>query len=142
MIEDQENKLLMSESLIGQIPELENDDTARYSNNFVLVALTFTNSNVIAGSLVGISHEDQAGKQIIKIDMRCPLPSTYDSFRKISDSVEIGKTQLCAQCLLTLADKEHQIPGIFIVRNPRMFDFDHKNSMSTLSVDLVKITDS
>ena len=121
----------MSDSLRGMVPELEDERLDEIEDSFVIVALALDTEDipVIAGSLVGISHEMTS----IKLDMRLPIQSSYTFFKSCMTSEAV-----CKICHLSYMNENIDLKGPFLISSPRIVDFDRQNKMCTLGVDLIK----
>lgn len=121
----------MSDSLKGQVPELE-DETQNFDDAFVVSALELNideKSEIFVGNLIGISLEE-----IIKIDLRLNLSSAY----KIIKSQLSGSNLFCEAFQLHLSDDLIRHVGPFKILSRKMIDIDHPNKMCTLALDLVR----
>jgi hypothetical protein len=130
---DNSSRLLMSESLKGMIPELEEEQTRAFSDAFVVTTLelnTPKESNLIVGSLDGISFDNSSE---IKLDIRVEVKEAYEAFKKYTTA------GLSSRLLyLHLGDNEICLEGPFKVNNFKIMSFDHQNRMCTLGVDLIR----
>ena len=76
MIDETANRILMSDSIRGMVPELEEDSVQKFEDSFVITALEIISNEakeVLVGNLVGISIED-----IIKVDFRIKMEDAYN----------------------------------------------------------------
>ena len=136
MIEDNANRLLMSDSIKGMVPELEEERIDDISTSFVVAAMEMmyefdSSHDVIAGKVVGLSLETI---NEVKLDIRIELEKAYQLVKKYSSS---GLS--CRMLYLHLGDDEICFEGDFRIASPKMLDFDHQNKMCTLGIDLIKI---
>ena len=134
MIDDNSNRVLMSDSLKGLVPELEEESFASFNDAFVVMTLeisTFEGSQIVIGSLDGISFESLSE---LKIDIRVNVKEAYDII-KLYTKTGISSRML----LLHLGDDEISLQGPYKISNPKMMSFDHQNRMCTLGLDLIKI---
>jgi len=130
MIEDRSNRLLMSDSIRGMIPELEEEYIASLGDSYVIITLTDLTS-ITSGILVGISIECLAE---IKLDIRVKLNEAFSTIKNYTTS---GLS--CRLLYMHLSDDEICLPGPFKISSPKILDIDHQNKMCTLGVDLIKI---
>ena len=76
MNDELEDRILMSESLQGRLPELD-DQLASSLGSFVLFAMVLlgkSGSHIVAGSVVGMSFEEAS----TKFDIRIPIDQAYE----------------------------------------------------------------
>lgn len=128
------NTLLMSDSLKGMVPELEEPSQEQHSDFSIIYAVlglySQDYSDPLAGRAVGFSHE-KTGE--IKVDVRIKTIEAYEFFKKLKT------TRLsCGMLYLYLGDDEICFDGPYEVSCPRIFDMDLQNKMCTLGVDLIK----
>lgn len=134
MIDESKNRLLMSDSLKGMVPELEDDATqtaAGIANSFVIAVLEMRSAELIAGSLDGISIEDNS----IKVDVKVNIDNAYDLMIMMSN----GARPVCEAIQLHKGDKMHRIPGPYEMTTPKMFGIDPPSKLCVLAVDLIRI---
>ena len=134
MIDDNSNRVLMSDSLRGLVPELEDDDIKAFSESFVVTTIeisTINDSRIIIGSLDGLSFESIGD---LKIDIRVKVKDAYDII-KLYTQTGISSRLL----LMHLGDDEISLQGPFKISSPKMMSFDHQNKMCILGLDLNKI---
>jgi hypothetical protein len=132
---DDSNRLLMSDSIKGMVPELEDDQIEQLSDSYVMTTFQFLlegTEKILGGSLVGISLENL---EEIKLDVRVNLGDAYDIIKKY---VEETSRLSCGMFYMHLGDSEIPFSGPFEVSRPKIHDFDHQNKMCTLGVDLIK----
>lgn len=133
MIDETKNRILMSDSLKGVLPEFEEEQLKAFSESFVVTTLEVLwndTSELISGSLVGISFESL---EEIKLDIRVSTKEAYDIIKKYTSS---GLTSRVF--FLHLGDDEIVFQGNYQISNPKAHSFDHQNRMCTLGVDLIK----
>jgi hypothetical protein len=135
MIEDSTNRLLMSDSIRGMIPELEEEYVASLSDSCVIITLELQSElsepfTTLSGILVGISMETVS---LIKIDIRTRLNEAYDTIKKYSTS---GLS--CRMFYMHLEDNQISLSGPYKISSSKILDVDHQNKMCTLGVDLIK----
>jgi hypothetical protein len=133
MIDETANRILMSDSIRGMVPELEEDSVQKFEDSFVITALEIISNEakeVLVGNLVGISIED-----IIKVDFRIKMEDAYNIIKRAT----LNQEMLCAAIQLHLADDGFRIQGPFKMSSHKMLDFDHPNKMCTLALDLTKV---
>jgi hypothetical protein len=131
MERDLDSRILMSDELKGQVPELE-DDLQTYEDAYVIGALELRKNDepfAVVGSLVGISIED-----VIKIDLHV---SIKDAHRVVSDKL-LQKGLSCDAIQLIYASFEDRLAGPFQISSSKMMDFDRSLKMCTLGVDLTR----
>jgi hypothetical protein len=134
MIDDTANRLLMSEELRGNVPELEDDQIAALEDAFVIAALELRRGDEVlpvVGSLIGFSHEGS-----VKIDLSVQNSVAYSVVSEIVSGVEYT----CDAYTLIFADAETRVANNFKVTSVRMMDFDRKSKMCTLAIDLDRAT--
>lgn len=134
MIDETKNRVLMSESLKGVLPEFEEDQLQAFSESFVVTTLEVNvgdDSELLSGSLVGISFESLAE---IKLDIRVSTKEAYDIIKKYSSSGLASRV-----FFLHLGNDEIVFQGNYKIVNPKAVSFDHQSRMCTLGVDLIKI---
>ena len=134
MIPKNEDRLLMSESLEGNVPDLEDEKQtfSRYEDAFLIGVLEMTgilpDDSPIVGKLIGIANEE-----VIKIDLKISLNIAYKimkmSFEKIlvvnGFQVHHGKEFM-------------RRLGPFTVKSPRLMDIDHEIRACVIALDLVR----
>jgi len=134
MIDDTVNRILMSDSLRGTVPDLE-DDSSQTSeqllNSFIIVVLEMNDAEILTGSLDGISLEEK----VIKLDVKLKIDSVYDLINDMS----LGVVPTCNAIQLHLGEKANRIIGPFKFTSPKMFAIDHPNKLCVLGIDLIKI---
>lgn len=132
MENDIADRLLMSDSLKGMIPALE--DAVTNANLELVIASIVTGpeaSDVLTGRLTGVSVDPD----VVKLDVRVATDTAFDLLRRsITTGVSI------AEVFLSLSDDDVRITGPFRVTSPKMLDFDTQNKMCTLGLDLIKVT--
>lgn len=136
---DDNNLLLMSDELRGNVPELEGTEVAAFREGFVLVEMDMTTDvvlfgahrpNTLVGNLVGV--ELNIRDNVDKIDLRVPIPDAY----ALLSHVGLGGVVLCTAYRLVLGDDTTRFVGPFDVKTPKMFDFDPVAKMCVLALDL------
>lgn len=134
MIDDTINRILMSDSLRGIVPDLE-DDSSQISehlfNSFIIVILEMNDAEFLTGSLDGISLEEK----VIKLDVKLKIDSVYD----IINDMSLGAVPACNAVQLHFGEKATRIVGPFKFASPKMFAIDHQNKLCVLAIDLIKI---
>lgn len=130
MIEDSANRLLMSDSIKGMIPDLEEEYISKLSDSYVIASLSDTNY-VVSGILVGVSLENHGE---IKIDIRIKLNEAYNAIKNYTTS---GLSFRMFH--MHLGDDEICLPGPYKISSPKILDIDPQNKMCTLGVDLIRI---
>lgn len=126
------NRLLMSDSLKGMIPLLEEEKISSYEDSFVMIGLVFDtegDEKLLAGSLVGISREPE----VVKVDVRTPVQNAF-SFFKRWNTVGVN----CLSYHVSHLDEVLDVSGPFRIVSPRLMDFDIESKMCTLGIDLIK----
>lgn len=134
MINDKDNRLLMSDSLLGMIPDFEDKQIKLLSNTFIIAALEILidqNVDVFTGSLVGISFEKL---EEIKLDIRLELNVAYDIIKKFKSS-----EFLCKMLYLHYVDDEICFEGPFKIFSTKVMDFDRESRLCTVGFDLIKL---
>lgn len=133
MFEQLPDKLLMSDSLQGMIPELE-DQIKDYEDSIIVIGVEYAIENfkdVLAGSLVGISFEPDT----LKIDFRKKTNESYKFFNLCLKNAQIISNAVYLQN----GEDESIIEGPFKIASPKLTDLDHKEKTCTISLDLVRI---
>lgn len=128
MLDENEERLLMSEDLRGQIPEIE-DSINQFEDAFIVVVLEVNNDEPLAGSLNGISVEQQT----IKVDIKTNLREAYLTLNK-----HINKTLVCSSCHLHFSSIESVLKGPFTVSSVKLIDIDRNNKTCILGIDLFR----
>ena len=134
MIDTQANRLLMSDSLKGMVPDLEDDASQIVSqlvNSFVITAIELHGSEPLVGTLDGISYDEKT----IKLDIKLKLEQAYDMFTDLA----VGKTVTCEAIQMHLSERMNRIMGPFKLVSPKMFAIDAQEKMCVLAIDLIKI---
>lgn len=134
MSEDPNNRLLMSDSLRGMVPELEEEQFKAFQDAFVIVALVMndgTAARETTGNLVGLSLESS---DVVKVDVRVSVSEAYGVVKRHLSS---GLT--CEVLQLLLGDEGVRIDGPRRASVAKMYDFDHHNKMCVLALDLVRV---
>lgn len=134
MINDTSNRILMSDSLRGAVPDLEDDSSQtseQFFDSFIIAVLEMNDAEFLTGSLNGISLEEK----VIKLDVKLKIDSVYD----IISDMSLGVAPICNAIQLHLAEKANRIVGPFKFTSPKMFAIDHPNKLCVLGIDLIKI---
>jgi len=134
MLDTQTNRLLMSDSLKGMVPDLEDDASqiaSQLVNSFIITAIELHGFEPLVGSLAGISYDEK----IIKLDVKLKLEQAYDVFTDLA----MGKTITCEAIQMHLSERMNRIVGPFKLELPKMFGIDAQDRMCVLAVDLIKI---
>ena len=133
MVEDESNRLLMSDELRGMVPELE-EQVKAFEDAFVIATLVLSRDQIsynFTGKVDGFSLESSKD---VKIDIRVSISTAFDVMKSVSE----GSLD-CKFCILMLGQTELCLEAPFRVSSPKMMDFDHQNKMCTLGIDLIKI---
>lgn len=136
MIDDVSNRLLMSDSIRGMIPDLEEEKISDLNDSFVIavIEVIYTDSNevdVFAGKVEGISFESQGD---IKLDVGLELKKAYDVIKKHKTT---GLS--CRMLHVCHGDDEFCIEGRYKISSAKLFDFDIDKKICTLGIDLIKL---
>lgn len=136
MINDKDTRLLMSDSLLGMIPDFEDNDNQikLLSNTFIVAALEILvdqNIDVFTGSLTGISFDKL---EEIKLDIRLELNIAYDIIKKFKSS-----KLLCKILHLYYVDNEICFEGPYKIFSTKVMDFDRESKLCTVGFDLIKL---
>jgi len=132
MIDDNDNRLLMSDSLRGMLPDLEDDQLKLLSDAFVIATIELLfeqNVEVVAGSLAGASFDNLE----IKLDIRAGLNDAYDVIKKFKTS---GLS--CRLFYLHRGDDEICFEGPYKISSTKIMDFDRQLKMCTIGFDLIR----
>ena len=129
MIQD-DNRLIMSDSLRGRIQDLDQEATEKPSDSSFVVALEFE-FDLILGNLSGISIENNC--QCLKVDIYTSLNEAYQVIKEVSNS-----KLSCRVFYLRLGSDELCIEGPFEVSSAKMLEIDRQNKLCVLGVDLIK----
>lgn len=134
MINDDSNRLLMSDSIKGTIPVLEDDSERLEADiSFFVGIFEFVcneDIDVLAGKVQGISFEASGD---IKVDIRLETKRAYDTIKK---HATFGLS--CRMFHLCHDDDELCFEGNYRISSTKTFDFDAEKKMCTLGFDLVK----
>jgi len=134
MNENDQERLLMSDSLQGMVPEIE-DQINEYEDSVIIVGISYTDeviSDFIAGAIVGVSFESE----VIKIDFR---KATTDSYKFFKFCVENPNVK-CNILYLQNRENEMLLQGPFKITSPKLTDLNYKEKSCTVSLDLIKIS--
>lgn len=130
MIQDDSDRLIVSDSLEGLLPDLEQESFSAVEESFVVAALDF-DFDLIAGSLSGISVENNLST---KIDIQVSLNEAYNVIKNFST------TRLsCRVLYLRFGNDEFCLEGPFEVVSLKIMEFDRQNKMCVIGVDLIKV---
>ena len=132
MIEDKD-RILMSDSIRGMVPELEEEQMRTFEDAFVIASFELRREesvDILSGKVVGVSCEERA----TKIDVRLHNHEAYGLFKSAMQGALV-----CDNLYLWLGTDETKLSGPFKMTSPKMLDFDHQHKMCTLGVDLIKI---
>jgi hypothetical protein len=131
---DTSDRLLMSDSLLGMVPELEAESASNFSDSFIVATLDFTEAeiaDILVGSISGLSIENNSTE--IKLDIRVNINEAFGVIKKFKTT---GLS--CRMFYMHLDDDEIVMQGPFKISSPKIMSFDHQNKMCTLGVDLIK----
>ena len=132
-LEQNDDRLLMSDSLKGMVPEIE-DQIKDFEDSLIVVAIDYSledTSDIIAGSTVGVSFESDT----IKIDFR---KNTSEAYRFVKFCL-FNPQAVCNAIYFQNGDDEFIMNEKYKMNSPKLTDLDHKEKTCTLSLDLVKI---
>lgn len=127
------DNLLMSDSLQGMVPEIE-EQLLSYEDSIIIAGIDYRTANfkdVIAGSVVGISFEADT----IKVDIRKNVGELY---RFVAFCLRNPEAE-CHGLYLQNGKDEMVLQGPFKITSPKLTDIDHKEKTCTLGLDLIKI---
>ena len=130
---DGQNKLMMSDSLKGLVPDLEEDVLKNFEDTIIIVSLLLSlddSEDILSGVLVGCSNETE----IVKVDFRLDTFQAYGWFAQFGT-----KNYVCNRLSLMYAEEIHEILGPFRLKCPKISDIDRQTKMSTFGIDLVRI---
>lgn len=130
MIDTNDNRLLMSDSLRGMVPELEEEILERVQDGYISIALLQNEQEPLTGICVGISYDVTE----VKIDMRMELRKAYQFMKRLTQEEVITR-----EINVNLSNDLVVIEGPHRVKSPRLTDFDHSTKLCTIGVDLFKI---
>jgi len=130
MIGQNSDRILMSDSLKGMIPELE--EATKYSDHFVVATLMLEVANE-QRTLVGSMHGVSLGEDV-KIDLRSTIEDSFFFVKLFSEGTQIT----CKNIQLTLGDHSFDRSNILRVSSVKMIEIDHQNKMCTLALDLIE----
>lgn len=133
MEENSDNRLLMSDSLRGMVPALEEEQIVKIHDSFLVVALSgnFESQHFyISGLCVGMSIESLDD---VKFDIRLELDKAYDTLKRY-----LRSQITCDRLFITRGDDVTELAYDYVVKNVRLTDFDREEKMCTLGVDLIK----
>lgn len=126
------NRLLMSDSLKGVVPELEDDLLRQMEDALIFASFHLVcgeKSEALTAMLLGCALEDS----VIKVDMRLETPEAYQWFSSF-----VSNQWTCPLLLLNHGDSIIELRGPFNVKCPRLFDVDRKNNTSSIGIDLFR----
>lgn len=127
------DKLLMSDSLQGMVPEIE-EQLLSYEESIIIVGVDYRTKefqDIIAGSVVGIAFETN----VIKVDLRKNVKEIYRFIMFCCQNPEIE----CHGLYMQHGESETVLQGPYKIVSPKLTDIDHKEKTCTLSLDLIKI---
>lgn len=128
------DNLMMSDSIRGQIPDLEDDAVKKLEDSFLVAALEVKFGDSIeplVGSTVGLSFESDMN---ISVDLRVSTPDAFDLLKKHGAfAVE------CTTFYVYLGQEEICHRGPYRFTSLKVLDFDHQNKMCTLGIDMVRV---
>jgi len=134
MIIRDENRLLISDSLLDAVPDLVEDHISKTDSVEILIAgleiIDETAGEALAGKVLGFSIESDDS---IKLDIHTKSRRAYDFIKKYKTT---GLS--CRMLYLYFGDDELHMEGPFKISTPKIFDFDQQMSMCTLAIDLIK----
>ena len=130
MIDTNDNRLLMSDSLRGMVPELEDEVLERVQDGYISIALLQKDLDPLTGICVGISYDATE----VKIDMRVELHKAYQFMKRLMHEEVVSQ-----ELNLSLSNDFVVIHGPHRVKTPRLTDFDHSTKLCTLGIDLFKM---
>ena len=133
-IDNTDGTLIMSDSLVGMVPELEDVEKSprhEFSDLYLILGLHDDDqADPLGGRSVRFSLEEE---NRIKVDMRLGIDEAYEFIKKFKT------TRLsCRLLYLCFGDDEICFDGPFNIACPRIFDADRQNKMCTLGLDLIK----
>lgn len=129
MIQDNVDRIIMSDSLVEMLPDLDQEASFPAGDAFVVAALDL-DFDLIIGSLSGISIESSG----IKIDIQIKLDEGYTVIKNFSIA---GLS--CRVLYLRFGNDEFCMEGPFEVSSPKLMNLDRENKMCVLGVDLIKV---
>lgn len=133
--ENLEDRLLMSDSLVGMVPDIE-EQLKNFEDSIVIVGVEYACGNlkdVIAGSLVGIVFD----KDDLKIDFR---KNTSEVYKFLKFYLENQVSLSCSSVYLQNDQNEIILSGPYKLSSPRLIDLDYKEKTCTLGLDLFRFT--
>ena len=132
MIDEGDDRLLMSDSLRGVVPELDDEEVEKYRDSYIVVSADLSDGDefILSGLCVGIAFEPSE----TKIDIKVPLALGYEVFARLKS----GK-QTCKCLYLNRGQDVLEYPGPYSVVSPRLTDFDRPTVMCNLGLDLIKM---
>ena len=132
MIPVNEDRLLVSDSLAGNIPDLEDEKTAflRHQDAFIICVIETNdispNDHYFAGKMVAISCEE-----IIKIDMKVTLSIGFQILKNCFEK------KLIADAFQIHHGNDHiRKIGPFQIKSPKILEIDHEMKACTIALDL------
>jgi len=133
-LEELDGTLIMSDSLVGMVPELEEVESinqSEFSDLYVILGLhDEERADPLGGRLGGFSLEKE---NTVKVDMRLTIVEAYEFIKKYKT------TRLsCRLLYVCLGDDEICFEGPYSIVSPRIFDTDRQNKTCTLGLDLIK----
>lgn len=124
------DRILMSDTLRGNVPALENDEQVQdvESDNYVFVTAEKI-SNHERTAVIGILRGIELGIEP-QVEMRLSIVHALDIIE--TPGLLFGRFEL------KTLDRVVNIPGPFKVKSARLFDIDTISQMCTLGLHLVK----
>lgn len=131
MIDEGDDRLLMSDSLRGVVPELEEEEIEKYRDSYIVISVDLSDPEefILSGLCTGIVFEPTA----TKIDIKIPLVLGYELLMRLKS----GK-QTCKCLYLNRGKDILEYEGPYKVVSPRLTDFDRQTAMCNLGLDLTR----
>ena len=126
----------MSDSIKGQIPDLEEEQLQIYADSFIVTSIDLQSRETgevvaVSGSVTGISLESRGD---VKIDIKTSLTAAYTVLKLCS------KYSVVCHGLRTVLDKELlSLETSYSVISAKIIEIEHEHKMCVLGLDLVKI---
>jgi len=132
---DGDSKILMSEELVGMVPDLEENSIKSFIDSIVVVNLAIDSqigTSVISGTLIGVLVETK--EHSLKLDFKTELKTAYEFVKSITTTSGLS----CRFVYMHLGDDEIHFEGPYEIFNPKIVDIDRQMKTCTLGIDLIK----
>ena len=135
MENDSFDNLMMSDSIKGQVLDLDSEATAKkFEDSFLIAALEINfcdNVTPLVGSIAGVSFEKN---DCVNLDIRVNLAEAFKLVKQHNTSVIS-----CTSFYIYLGQEELHLPSHYAFVSLKILDFDRQNNMCTLGIDMIKV---